>query len=109
MTYPTLLSVADVVDKRLFWVAIFPQDQHDCHVTPFTTMETNGENAVALYDKDRKLVAYVTTVEDWPELNSDSCYDTLSRWKEYLNDPSQSEAFNNFVADERAQLIGVSR
>jgi hypothetical protein len=43
------LAACEIVRRKLFWVSMFPQDQHHAHARPFTRAEAVGDVRVDFY------------------------------------------------------------
>ena len=101
---PTLpLSVAEDVSAGLFFVAVFPQDQHDAHVLKYDAAEPESAG-LTFRRSDGSLVAYVAPLDEWPELDLDDEIARRARWRDYLSSEKNRSDFERFVDTCRGDL-----
>lgn len=102
---PTIPDVAKIIGRRVFWVDQFGLDGRAAHAGDFDRIETVGDVGLAFYSGDDIAVYFAPWVE-WPGFDIDAARAARNRWREYLENERNREAWNAFVEQEERVHVG---
>lgn len=82
------------------WCAVFPEDQHHVHTTPYSSAAINHGLYVVLYDAQDNMIAQVCPLDE-STLDNDSARAALANWQALLlaNNGTNAKQFENFFAE----------
>jgi hypothetical protein len=88
-TYTDLLAKAIVTEKGLLWCGVFPQDQHNCHLTRISKVTILDSDGVFLIGQKTRIVPIDRSFRI-------AAAEMFERWNAWLIDLTHKNNFDQF-------------